>query len=194
MTEADRKFLREYSKTYISIGVTADGKPRRSVWVPWERTGNAMNMRTPDLYFSPEELRDETLWAELGRFHIVGCYIFCPLEDYSFLFRLTELQDLNIYKGGALRDLRFLRQMPDWFQLHVEDAVLSDLGDLFPDGPRKGVHSICVCLSGCTVADVSVPEGVYLSELVILMPQGSADKDRWKDIRCGKYTYHEYRV
>ena len=193
MTESERQFLREYSKKYLSIGITADGKPRRSVWVPWELTGNAMNMRTPDLYFSPEELQDEALWEELKRFHIVGCYIFCPLDDYGFLYRLTELQDLNIYKGGALRDLRFLRTMPEWFQLHVEDAVLTDLNDLFPDGPRKGILSCCICLSGCQVADLSALENVRLSELVILMPEGTNDKDRWKTVRCGKYTYHEYR-
>ena len=194
MTESQRQFLREYSKKYLSIGITADGKPRRSVWVPWELTGNAMNMRTPDLYFSPEELQDEALWEELKRFHIVGCYIFCPLDDYGFLYRLTELQDLNIYKGGALRDLRFLRTMPEWFQLHVEDAVLTDLNDLFPDGPRKGILSCCICLSGCQVADLSALENVRLSELVILMPEGTNDKDRWKAVRCGKYTYHEYRA
>ena len=194
MTESERQFLREYSKKYLSIGITADGKPRRSVWVPWELTGNAMNMRTPDLYFSPEELQDEALWEELKRFHIVGCYIFCPLDDYGFLYRLTEIQDLNIYKGGALRDLRFLRTMPEWFQLHVEDAVLTDLNDLFPDGPRKGILSCCICLSGCQVADLSALENVRLSELVILMPEGTNDKDRWKTVRCGKYTYHEYRA
>lgn len=194
MTESQRQFLREYSKKYLSIGITADGKPRRSVWVPWELTGNAMNMRTPDHYFSPEELQDEALWEELKRFHIVGCYIFCPLDDYGFLYRLTELQDLNIYKGGALRDLRFLRTMPEWFQLHVEDAVLTDLNDLFPDGPRKGILSCCICLSGCQVADLSALENIRLSELVILMPEGTNDKDRWKTVRCGKYTYHEYRA
>lgn len=194
MTESERQFLREYSKKYLSIGITADGKPRRSVWVPWELTGNAMNMRTPDLYFSPEELQDEALWEELKRFHIVGCYIFCPLDDYGFLYRLTELQDLNIYKGGALRDLRFLRTMPEWFQLHVEDAVLENLDDLFPDGPRKGILSCCICLSGCQVADLSALENIRLSELVILMPEGTNDKDRWKAVRCGKYTYHEYRA
>lgn len=194
MTESQRQFLREYSKKYLSIGITADGKPRRSVWVPWELTGNAMNMRTPDHYFSPEELQDEALWEELKRFHIVGCYIFCPLDDYGFLYRLTELQDLNIYKGGALRDLRFLRTMPEWFQLHVEDAVLTDLNDLFPDGPRKGILSCCICLSGCQVADLSALENVRLSELVILMPEGTNDKDRWKAVRCGKYTYHKYRA
>lgn len=192
MTESDRQFLREYSKTRISIGITADGRPRRSVWVPWERTINAFNMRTPDLYFSPEELQDEELWTELQRFSIVGCYIFCPLEDYGFLSRLRELQDLNIYKGGALRSLGFLRQMPQWFQFHVEDAVLSDLTDLFPGG--KANSGCCVCLSGCRVSDTSVPEDVRLSELVILMPEGSDEKDRWKHIRCGKYTYLEYKT
>ena len=194
MTEADRNFLRNYPKKYLSIGITADGKARRSVWVPWENMGNAMNMRTPNLYFSPEELLDEALWQEFERFSIVGCYMFCPLEDYSFLSRLTSLEDLHIYKGGALRDLRFLRSMPEWFQLHVEDAVLEDLSDLFPGEKRKGIFSICVCLSGCTVADVSVPEGTRLSELVILMPQGSNEKDRWKHIPCGRYTYHEYKA
>jgi hypothetical protein len=154
-----------------------------------------MNMRTPDLYFSPEELQDEELWEELKRFHIVGCYIFCPLDDYGFLTRLTEIQDLNIYKGGALRSLSFLRQMPEWFQLHIEDAVLENLDDLFPHGLRKGIFSICVCLSGCTVRDHSAltQPDVRLSELVVLMPEGSNDKDRWTDVRCGKYTYHEYR-
>ena len=196
MTEQDRQFLRGYSKKYISIGITADGRGRRSVWVPWQNTGNAMNMRTPDLYFSPEELQDEELWEELKRFHIVGCYIFCPLDDYGFLTRLTEMQDLNIYKGGALRSLSFLRQMPEWFQLHIEDAVLENLDDLFPSGLRKGIFSICVCLSGCTVRDHSAltQPDVRLSELVVLMPEGSNDKERWTDVRCGKYSYFEYRV
>ena len=90
----------------------------------------------------------------------------------------------------------FLRSMPGWFQLHVEDAVLEDLSDLFPEGRRKGIYSFCVCLSGCTVKDLSAltQEGIYLSELVILAPEGSNDKKRWKAVRCGKYTYHEYKT
>ena len=86
--------------------------------------------------------------------------------------------------------------MPGWFQLHVEDAVLEDLSDLFPEGRRKGIYSFCVCLSGCTVKDLSAltQEGIYLSELVILAPEGSNDKKRWKAVRCGKYTYHEYKT
>ena len=196
MIESQREKLNAYPHEYLSIGITENGAPRKSVWVPWEQTGNAFNMKTPDIYLCPGDLADEALWTELSRFHIHGCYIFCPLNDYSFLERLPEIRDLNIYKGGALRDLRFLRGMPKWFQLHVEDAVLEDLSDLFPDGPRKGIHSYCVCLSGCTVknpAPLDNPE-IRLSELVVLMPEGSNDRERWKAVRCGKYTYHEYRL
>lgn len=195
MIESQREKLSSYPHKYLSIGITENGEPRKSIWVPWDRTGNAFNMRTPRIYLSPGDLADEALWEELSRFHINGCYIFCPLSDYSFLNRLTELEDLNIYKGGVLRSLGFLRQMPLWFQLHVEDAVLEDLSDLFPEGPRKGICSLCICLSGCTVKDISAltREDIRLSELVILMPEGSNDRDRWKSVRCGKYTYHEYR-
>ena len=114
MTEAEKQILRKFPHKTISLGVTEDGH-KRSIPVPWQMGCNAYNMRTPDLWLSPAELSDEDLWAELARLRVTGMYIFCPLEDYSFLSRLTAIQDLAIYKGGALRDLRFLRQMPDWF-------------------------------------------------------------------------------
>ena len=196
MIESQREKLSAYPHDYLSIGITSDGTARSSGWVPWQSMANAFNMRTPEIFLSPGDLTDEDLWAELSRFHINGCYIFCPLTDYSFLERLTEIRDLTIHQGGALRNLSFLRKMPRWFQLHVEDAVLENLDDLFPDGPRKGIHSFCVCLSGCTVEDLSAltQEGIYLSELVILMPEGANDRERWKAVRCGEYTYHEYRL
>lgn len=196
MLDTQREKLRSHPNKSLSIGITADGTPRSSGWIPWDSTANAFNMRTPKVFLTPGDLTDEALWTELSRFHINGCYIYCPLTDYSFLERLPGLQDITIHKGGALRDLRFLRKMEDWFQLHVEDALLENLEDLFPDGPRKGIHSYCVCLSGCTVKDLSAltQPGIRLSELVILAPQGSNDRERWKAVRCGKYTYHEYKV
>ena len=195
MLDTQREKLRSHPHKSLSIGITADGSPRFSGWIPWDSTANAFNMRTPKVFLAPGDLTDEALWTELSRFRINGCYIYCPLTDYSFLERLPGLQDITIHKGGALRDLRFLRKMEDWFQLHVEDALLENLEDLFPDGPRKGIHSYCVCLSGCTVKDLSAltQPGIRLSELVILAPQGSNDRERWKAVRCGKYTYHEYK-
>ena len=189
MTESERQYLRSYPKETISLGITADGKRKRSVWVPWAMDGNAYNMRTPDIYLSPEELLDDDLWTELARLKVVGCYIFTPLTDYGFLARLTHLQDLHICKGFFLPDLNFLRNCPDWLQLHIEDAVLDDLAPLVP-----GQSGRCICLSGCTVRDISALENLRLSELVVLMPQGSHDRDRWKAIPCGRYTYHEYKI
>lgn len=196
MIESQRKKLSTHPHKILSIGITADGTPPRSVGVPWQATVNAFNMRIPDLYLAPEDLMDEALWRELQRFRVNGCYSFCPLEDYSFLARLPQLQDITICRGEKLRDLEFLRSMEDWFLLHIEDAVLDDLAPLFPDGRRRGMGSTCVCLSGCTVADLSAleQEGVRLSELVVLMPQGADQRDRWKNVRCGKYTYHEYKL
>lgn len=196
MIESQREKLSTYPHKYLSIGITKDGNPRSSGWIPWDSMANAFNMRTPKIFLSPGDLTDEAIWAELSRFHINGCYIYCALDDYSFLERLPELQDITIYKGGALRDLGFLRKMDDWFQLNIEDAVLENLDDLFPEGTRRGIHSYCVCLSGCTVKDLSalVHPKLYLSELVILAPQGSNDKERWKAVRCGKYSYREYKV
>lgn len=189
MTESDKQILRSYPRKTISIGVTEAGQ-RRSIHVPWQLGCNAYNMRTPDLWLSPAELLDGELWEELKQLRVIGMYIFCPLEDYGFLDRLTELQDIAIFKGGALRNLSFLRKNPDWFMLHIEDAVLSDLTDLIPPEPRRRN----VCLSGCTVGDSSALERVNLSELLILMPDGSSDRERWQRIKCSKFGYFEYRV
>lgn len=185
MTESQRQFLRNYSKKTISIGVTADGRSRRSIRVPWAYDSNAYNMHTPDVWLSPAELQDDDLWTELQRFSVVGCYIFTPLTDYALLSRLPELRDLHIHKGFFLPDLGFLHQMPHWLQLHIEDAVLTDLRPLAKNG-------CCICLSGCTVPDISPLKSIRLSELVILMPRGSRDRERWQSIPCSKYTYLEY--
>ena len=196
MTESKREYLNSYEHKYVSIGINKGAQHISGGWAPWDSMANCFNMRTPRVFFDAEELQDPEVWQWLESKKVNGCYIFCPLEDYSFLSRLTHLEDITIHKGGALRDLGFLRSLPDWFQLHIEDAVLEDLGDLFPDGIRKGIHSYCVCLSGCAVKDISAlcrPE-IWLSELVILAPEGSNDKERWKAIRCGKYSYYEYRV
>ena len=190
MTEAEKNILRNYPHKTISLGVTTDGHRRKGIHIPWQLSCNAYNMRTPDIWLSPAELEDSELWEELARLRVVGCYIFCPLEDYSFLNRLTAMQDLAIFRGGALRDLSFLRQMPEWYMLHIEDAVLDDLEDLIPAKPWMRN----VCLSGCIVTDNTALSRVNLSELLILMPEGSGGRERWQHIPCSKFSYFEYRV
>ena len=195
MLESQREKLRTFPRKTLSLGITPGSEPRRSIPIPWELTGSAYNMCTPDVYLAPEDLADEALWALLEPFEIVGCYIFSPLTDYTFLHRLTELRDLTIRMGFFLPDLGFLTAMPGWRLLHIEDAVVPDLAPLFPkEGPQ--VMGRCLCLSGCTVGDISAleREDVRLSELVILAPEGSRERSRWSKVRCGKYSYFEYRV
>ena len=93
-----------------------------------------------------------------------------------------------------LREHLYMQQEMVLLWLHIEDAVLENLRDLFPAGVRPGMGSRNVCLSGCTVADPSVPEGTRLSELLILMPEGSGDRERWNAIPCSKFSYFEYRT
>jgi hypothetical protein len=196
MTDSKREYLKDHTSQYVSIGISRGAKHVSSGWVPWHSTGNAFNMRIPNVFFDPEELEDPEIWEWLDTKRVNGCYIFCPLSDYSFLARFPHLQDITILYGDALRDLHFLRENREWFQLHVEGAVLENLDDLFPEGPRKGIHSYCVCLDGHTVKDISAltQPGIYLSELVILEPEGSNDRARWEAVRCGRYSYFEYRL
>lgn len=196
MTESQLQMLQNYPHQYVSIGITPGAQPRTSFWVPWERTGNAHNMRVPDIFLDPGDLQEAQVWAWLDSRKVNGCFIFCPLEDYSFLSRLPHLEGITILRGGALRDLHFLRDLPNWFQLHVEDAELEDLADLFPEGRKQQIIGYCVCLAGCTVRDHTalLRPDIRLSELVILAPEGSDDRERWKAVRCGKYSYYEYRV
>ena len=101
MTESQREKLNSYPSKYLSIGITEDGEPRFFGWVPWDSMADAFNMRTPQVFFSPEDLTDEAIWTELSRFHINGCYIYCPLTDYSFLERLTELHVTSCMECGC---------------------------------------------------------------------------------------------
>lgn len=192
MIESQWDILQTRESKYLSIGITSDGEPRRSIAIPWERTGNAYNMRTPNVYLSPADLADEAVWAALERFEIIGCYCFCPMTDYGFLMRLPKLQDVHIRKGFFLEELSFLTG--EWFQLYLEDAVLRDLNALFPQGRPQGLHSHCVALVNCHVADHSALLGddVRLSELVIGMPRSSRERARWREVPCGKFTWFEF--
>ena len=195
MLETQLERLRQRAGRSVSLGITAFGEPRRSISVPWQRDMNAYNMRTPDVYLAPGDLADPAVRELLTACRVVGCYVFCPMADYGFLTDFPQLQDIHIRGGFALKSLDFLRDMEDWFQLCIWDADLPDLDALFPEGTHRGIHSYCVCFNGCTVGDISAleREGVRLSELVILVPQGTNQRERWQSIRCGKYTYYEYK-
>ena len=85
MLLSEREKLFNRTEKTVSIGITAGGVPRTVVHVPWESTAHAFNMRTPNVYLSPEDVADGEILAKLCTFRVIGCYIWVPLSEYSFL-------------------------------------------------------------------------------------------------------------
>lgn len=195
MQESQKEKLQSYTGTYISLGISCDGTSRGAISVPWVRDTNAYNMRLPDLWLSPEDLSDAPFMARLRQFRVQGCYLYTPLEDYTFLAQFPHMEDLHIAKGSALKDLSFMQNMPEWFHLYVEDADIGDLRPAFPeDWKKKGLHSYCVAFINCRVGDISplLRNKVYLSELLVACPKGTNDKKRWSQVKAGTFRYWEF--
>lgn len=178
---------------YLSIGITQDGVPRGSIPVPWESTANAFNMRTPSIYIAPEDLEDPQLMELLESFRVRGMYIFVPLKDYSFISRFPGLWDIYIRHAEAMKDVRFMEPLEEWHMLMLEGPYLPDLNPLF-GRHKERIPRHCLALINCIVGDIRSlhQEKRYLAELVIGMPKGSDQRQRWQNIRTGKFTYYEY--
>ena len=177
----------------ISVGITADGSRRCSGRVPWESTGYAFNMRTPDIYFEESDFSDPAVLARLDGLEVVGCYIFTPLESYDFLARFTRVQDLYIQKGHNLRSLAFARGMTGWFMFYLEDAQLDDLDDLFLQPDRvRGIHAYCFGLTNCKVKNIDAiaQSGLRLSELIICGPADAQEQARWRAVPALTHKYY----
>ena len=182
----------------LSIGITKDGAPSNVIGVPWESTGHAFNMRTPDVYIAPEDLQDERLMGFLDGCKVIGFYVFEPLEEYSFLSRFKDVEDLNIYNGNFLRNLDFLKGMPEIRMLYVENAVLPDLNVLVEiKKQRRSIFSDlrCVGLCNCHVADLSAFEGagVSFSEFLVWNPKDRDERQRWRVVSAHTRRYYELK-
>lgn len=199
MLPEENEKLEKLTTEYLGIGITAGGKPRGGIAVPWIRTGHAFNMKTPDVYLAPEDLQDEALLARLASLHVVGCYIFVPLTDYSFMRRFGDLYDVYILRGENVRDLEFLDGLYELSMLFLQDAALKDLVKLVQlqkegRGILGGLR--CLALDGCRVEDISalVQPEVWFSELVITCPKGSKEEDRWAKVDALDREYFEFET
>ena len=72
--------------------------------MPWEKTAHAFNMKIPDIYITLEDLSDKELVDKIKSFHVVGCYVFAPLDDYMFIAGLKEVRDIYIANGAGLEN------------------------------------------------------------------------------------------
>lgn len=199
MLESQKERLQNKNNRYLSIGITLGGKPRTSIGIPWESTAHAYNMRTPDVYLSPEDLQDEHILECLKAYTVVGCYIWAPLEDYSFLSSFKELQDINIKNGDSIRDLDFLSGLSECDMLFLQNAKLKNLNrivDMKKSGKKLFGGLRCVGLDNCEIEDLSIfeTEQVQFSEFLVWKPQGSNERDRWNVISASKRKYYEFVV
>jgi hypothetical protein len=182
---------------YVNVGITQDGAPRGGVSVPWELTAHAFNMKIPDVYLSPADLSDGEIMEMLQKSHVLGCYIWAPLEDYAFLSCLTELRDVYIQNGDSIRDLEFLRPLTECRMLFLQNAHLQNLDVILEVKQRKPTFLppfACVGLCNCTVSDLSRFEGEShrFSEFLVWQPTGKDNKERYDCICAGTKRYYEY--
>ena len=196
MLEQERKKLEEHSYNYISIGISADGKGQGSYWIPWRSTACAFNMRLPHVFLTPEDLADPEIMELLGKYEVIGCYVYTELEDYSVLSRFTQLQDIQILCGKNLKDLSFMKDMKEWFMLYIEGATLEDISAAFDRGERGfAIHSYCLGFVDCRIKDTAPikASGLRLSELVVHSKVEDMIYEQWKDIPAGHRSLHILR-
>ena len=127
MQEYEREQLNNRGSEYISIGVTENGQRISAFNIPWEQTAHAFNMKIPDVFLAPEDLKDEKLMNQIRSFHVVGCYVLTPIDDYSFIAGLPELFDIYLANATKLKNLSFLSGLGEWSMLHISGAHLQDL-------------------------------------------------------------------
>lgn len=198
MIASEREKLRNKDSEYLSIGITSGGFPRMSIGIPWVATVHAYNMRTPDVYLSPEDLQDEELMRVFESYKVIGCYIWAPLDDYSFLARFKELQDINIKNGDAITNLVFLSELYECRMLYLQNAKLKNL-DVIVDAKKNSTAMFgclrCIGLDNCVVEELSVfeTEKVHFSEFLIWMPEGSNERARWNVVSAGTRRYYEFK-
>ena len=198
MLDTERQKLLEHSGEYLSIGITDNGKPVSIISVPWEKTAHAFNMKMPRVYITPEDLNDTQILEEIARHTVIGCYIFTPLKDYSFLSRFNEIHDLSIKRGDNARDLDFLEELSECRMLYIENANLKNLDTLVKvkkESASPFSCLSCVGLYNCTVEDLSIfeRESVHFSEFLVwnYNENTSDSKDRYKHVSANTKKYFD---
>ena len=196
MTEKQRQRLENHKTKFLSLGITKNGEGYDIIGVPWEKTCNAFNMHTPDVYISADDLRDQALMNKLLEFEILGCYISTPLDDYSFISKFKFLRDLSIAYGENVTDLDFLSELHDCRMLYIEDARLKDLETVLRLNKYSRSFLVgldCVGLLNCQVEDVSCfeRERSDFSEFLIWEYEGKNERDKWKHVRATTLRYYE---
>ncbi len=122
---------------YMSIGISDDDRPFGGCFVPWRKTGTAMNMKLPRVMITPEDLENADIREAMRKCTLVGCYIFTALSDYSFLSELKKLRDIFILHGENIKDLEFVRPLTDCSCFTLKKQIYLRWHRLWKPAPGK---------------------------------------------------------
>ena len=182
--------LKACNPEYCFLGITADGGKCHSVPAPWDSTVACMNMKLPDVFLSPEDIRDPEIREMLKQIQVRSVFIFVPLEEYTFLADFPALCQLYIFFGKNLKDLSFLVGRDSVSQLYIEDADLEDISTL---GRLKkaGLQGMCFGLYNASVKDLSplLEYNGHFTEIQLCKMRRVTDEMRnlMKKLRVGRY-------
>lgn len=196
MIASQKKRLFEWERDFVSIGITKDGEPLQVISVPWEKTCNAYSMRCPDVYLAPEDTSDADILSEILKHKVIGCYIWVPLEDYSFLSAFTSMRDLSVEYADNMTDLDFLRNFKSCELLFLHKARLKNLDAILDMKKNEdAIFSVfkCVGLCNCEVDDVSrfERERFDFSEFLIWRDTERDEKEKWRHVKANTKRYYD---
>ena len=198
MTDEQRRILADYKSEYLSIGINADGEAYGVIGIPWAHTANAHNMKLPDVYITPDDLEDESVMQMILEHKVIGCYIWVPLEDYSFIARFTEIRDVTIHCGDSIRNLDFLKDCHECILLYLENAKLENIDVILDLNQKKNSPFgglFCVALFNCEIKDNSrfKQERFRFAEFLIYEYEGKNEREKWRNDVINSFRYYEVK-
>ncbi len=194
MLASEREKLENRESSYVNIGISENGEEYGIIPVFWKNTATAFNMRRPEVYISPDDTKDEEIMSLLRQFHVKGCYIFCDVDDYSFLKNFQELYDLSIFKGANLKDLSFMKNLTKCELLTLMNANLENLDEIADLRNAQGlITPRKLTLYNCRINDISslIDSKRFFSELIICNPKDRDERERWKKVNASTFGYYE---
>ena len=197
MLETEWEKLENRQGDYISIGISVDGTPITAFSVPWESTTNAFNMKTPDVFISPEDLSDKKIMDKLSSFKVLGCYIWAPLEDYTFLSSFKDIWDLSIKNGENIKNLDFLLELHECRMFYVENMKVHNIDVILKlkeeNASIFGSDLRCVGLYNCEVEDLSAftTKKHKFNEFLVWSKKEKSERKKWEVVSAFKRKCYE---
>ena len=195
MRKEEKEKLTNHSNEYISVGITDDGIAYNAFAIPWDSASNAYNMRLPDVFIEPDDLKDEEIMSLIHSKKVIGCYCWSALEDFDFLSTFPDAEDVNIFKGENLRNIDFVKSLKELHMLFIKDAKLDNMDAILeiPKSDRQFIHMKNIGLYNCEVEDVSAfsKKEHKFYEFIVWNKKESRERNKWNVVSALKRKIYE---